>query len=195
MRKILSMMHVSLDGFVADLDAPPPGLEWIHYTPELEAYAHQMHDIADTAIHGRDTYRGMESYWPTVLDNSDATPAERKHARWLHDALKVVVSRTLKPEDITWENSLLISDNLTEEFTKLKQQPGKHMVIFGSPGLVKSLAKLDLIDEYYVNINPTILGRGTPFLGQIDRRLELRLVENRTIGGGVAALHFERVRE
>lgn len=56
-RKIVSLMHVSLDGFVADLKAPPPGLDWMAYTPELEAYAHSFHDRADVAIHGRVTYR------------------------------------------------------------------------------------------------------------------------------------------
>lgn len=192
MRKIISMMHVSLDGFVCDLDAPPPGLAWVDYTPELEAYAHAMHDITDTAIHGRTTYRLMEGYWPTVLDDPAPDAAALRHARWLQKSLKVVVSRTLTPQDVTWENSLLIRDNLTEEFTKLKQMPGKHMVIFGSPGLVKSLTQLDLIDEYRINVNPTILGGGMPLFGALGHRVKLRLVENRTIGGSVAALRYER---
>ena len=192
-RKIVSLMHVSLDGFVADLSAPPPGLDWAVYTPELEKYAHAFHARADTAIHGRVTYRLMESYWPTVLDNPSASPSGLKHARWLQKALKVVVSRTMK--SVEWENSLLIKDNLPEAFAKLKQQAGKDMVIFGSPGLVKTLTKLDLIDEYHVMVNPVILGSGLPLFGELDHRVKLRLVASTTLDGGVAALHYERVGE
>ena len=87
-RKIVSLMHVSLDGFVADLKAPPPGLDWMAYTPELEKYAHAFHERADVAVHGRVTYRLMESYWPTVLQNASAKGSTLKHARWLQKALK-----------------------------------------------------------------------------------------------------------
>ena len=190
-RKIISVTHVSLDGFVADLNAPPPGLEWVDYTPELERYAHGFHATADTAIHGRVTYRLMESYWPTVLDKPSATPSTLKHARWLQKALKVVVSRTMN--SVEWENSLLIKDDLPAAFTKLKQQPGKDMVIFGSPGLVKSLTKLDLIDEYHVMVNPVILGNGLPLFGELGHRTKLRLMANTTLGDSVAALRYERV--
>ncbi len=190
-RKIVSLMHVSLDGFVADLKAPPPGLDWMAYTPELEKYAHAFHERADVAIHGRVTYRLMESYWPTVLEKPSSKPSTLKHARWLQNALKVVVSRTMKSTE--WENSLLIKDNLAEAFTRLKQQPGKDMMIFGSPGLVKTLTKLDLIDEYHLMMQPTILGGGLPLFGELDHRVHLRLVGNTTLGEKVAALHYERV--
>jgi dihydrofolate reductase len=190
-RKIVSLMHVSLDGFVADLKAPPPGLDWMTYTPELEQYAHSFHERADVAIHGRVTYRLMEGYWPTVLDNPKSKPSTLKHARWLQKALKVVVSRTMKSTE--WENSLLIKDNLSEAFARLKKQPGKDMMIFGSPGLVKSLTKLDLIDEYHLLMQPTILGGGLPLFGELDHRVSLRLVKNTTLGENIAALHYERV--
>jgi dihydrofolate reductase len=142
------------------------------------------------AIHGRVTYRLMESYWPTVLQKPSPKPSTLKHARWLQKALKVVVSRTMK--SVEWENSLLIKDNLPEAFTKLKQKPGKDMMIFGSPGLVKSLTKLDLIDEYHLMVQPIILGSGLPLFGELDHRVNLRLVENTTLGENVAALHYER---
>ena len=190
-RKIISLMHVSLDGFVADLKAPPPGLDWMAFTPELEQYAHSFHERADVAIHGRVTYRLMESYWPTVLANPKSKQSTLNHARWLQKALKVVVSRTMKSTE--WDNSLLIKNNLAQEFARLKQQPGKDMMIFGSPGLVKSLTKLDLIDEYHLMMQPTILGGGLPLFGELDHRVNLRLVKNTTLGENIAALHYERV--
>lgn len=135
----------------------------------------------------------MEGYWPTVLENPSAKPSTLKHARWLQKALKVVVSRTMT--SVEWENSLLIKDNLPEAFAKLKQQPGKDMVIFGSPGLVKTLTKFDLIDEYHITVTPVILGSGLPLFGELDHRVNLRLVANRTLGDSVAALHYERIKE
>src|SRR5688500_4158280 len=190
-RKSISLMHVSLDGFVAALSAPPPGVDWMACTPAPGAYARSFRERADVAIHGRVTYRLMESYWPTVLDKPKSKPSTLKHARWLQKALKVVVSRTMKSTE--WENSLLIKDNLPEAFARLKQQPGKDMMIFGSPGLVKSLTKLDLIDEYHLLMQPTILGGGLPLFGELDHRANLRLVKNTTLGDKIAALHYERV--
>lgn len=189
MRNLVSFMHVSLDGCYATADG---GLDFVSYDEELEAYAHSMHATSDVAVHGRVTYEMMRGYWPTVLDNPDATPAERKHARWLHDSLKVVVSRTL--DDPAWENSMLIKDNLLEEFTTLKQQPGKDMVIFGSPGLVKSLTQLDLIDEFRLSVNPVILGSEYRLFGPLDAAQKVELVENRTLKSGAVVLRYKRVR-
>lgn len=194
MHKIISMMHVSLDGFTSDLNAPPPGLDWMAYDKDLEGYARSLLPNVDVAIHGRNTYRLMEGYWPTVLDEENPDPSSLVHARWLQKALKVVVSRTLNPEDVTWENSLLIKDDLAGEFNRLKQQPGKDMVIFGSPGLVKSLAALDLIDEYRINVNPTILGGGVPMFGSIGATQALKLVSSRALDSGVVLLHYTRER-
>lgn len=194
MRKIISMMHVSLDGFTSDVKAPPPGLAWVTYDKDLENYARSLLPDVDVAIHGHNTYRGMEAYWPTVLQEENPDPSALEHAQWLQKSLKIVVSRTMTPEDVTWENTRLIKDNLVEEFTKLKQQPGKNMVIFGSPGLVKSMAALDLIDEYRININPTLLGDGETMFGSIGTRLDLTLASCRTLNSGVVLLRYIRER-
>src|SRR5688572_26708650 len=74
MRKVISMIHLSLDGFAA---GPNDELDWISYDTELESYAHTMHDITDAVIWGRRTYEGMAGYWLTVPGNPDSTPAER----------------------------------------------------------------------------------------------------------------------
>ena len=189
MRNLVSFMHVSLDGCYATANG---GLDFVSYDKELEAYAHSMHATTDVAVHGRVTYEMMRGYWPTVFNEESPDPASLKHATWLRDSLKVVVSRTL--DDPAWENSMLIKDNLLEEFTKLKQQPGKDMVIFGSPGLVKSLMQLDLIDEFRLTVNPVILGSEYRLFGPLDAPQKIELVENRTLKSGVAVLHYKRVR-
>jgi dihydrofolate reductase len=190
MRKIISLIHLSLDGFAA---GPNDELDWISYDNELEQYAHALHDMTDTVIWGRRTYEGMASYWLTVPGNPASSPAELEHARWLDNATKIVVSRTLTRID--WnnaQNTVLIKDNIAEEINKIKQQPGKDIWFLGSTKLAQTFMQLDLIDEYRLNINPTVLGRGKPLFTDMTRSFSLKLLESKTFGSGVVALRYER---
>ena len=193
MRKIISLTHLSLDGFAG---GPDGGLDWISYDEELEKSAHALHDMTDAVIWGRATYQGMASYWLTVPGNPASTPAELEHARWLDNATKIVVSRTL--DRIEWnnaKNTVLIKDNIAEQINKIKQQPGKDIWFLGSPGLLQTFMELDLIDEYRVNINPTILGKGTSHYGSLGRKIPLKLLESRTLKSGVVLLKYSRDRQ
>jgi dihydrofolate reductase len=185
MRKVVSFTHMSLDGYVS---APNGEFDWITYNDELANDAGQLSRSAGAALYGRVTYKGMESYWPTVLNNPDATDHERQHAAWIENIHKVVFSRTL--ESVSWNNTTLIKDNVAEEVNQLKQQPGGDMLIFGSPGLTHSLARLGLIDEYRINLNPISLGSGTPLFEVSQPATKLRLTESRTLGCGVVALRY-----
>ncbi len=190
MRKIISMIHLSLDGFASGLNDE---LDWISYDSELEAYAHSLHDLTDAVIWGRKTYDLMAGYWLTVPGNPDSSPAEREHARYLDNALKIVVSRTLNK--VEWNNNpktLLIKDNIAEQINALKQQPGKDIWFLGSTTLAQTFMQLDLIDEYRFNINPTVLGKGKPFFANINRTIPLKLLESKTLKSGVVALRYER---
>src|SRR5690606_24378992 len=149
----------------------------------------------DAVIWGRRTYEGMASYWLTVPGNPDSTPAEREHARWLENATKIVVSRTL--DRIEWngaQNTVLIKDNIAEEISRIKQQPGKDIWFLGSTTLAQTFMQLDLIDEYRININPTVLGRGKPLFAGVTRDFPLRLLATRTFKNGVVGLRYEPIR-
>jgi dihydrofolate reductase len=192
MRKVVSMIHLSLDGFAAGLNDE---LDWISYDSELEAYAHSMHELTDAVIWGRRTYEGMAGYWLTVSENPGSTPQEREHASWLDNATKIVVSRTL--DRINWNNAtntVLIKDNVAEEINKLKQQPGKDIWLIGSTNLMQTFMRLDLIDEYRFNINPTMLGSGKPLFTGLDRQMPLKLIESKTFKSGVVAMRHEPMR-
>ena len=191
MRKIITMIHLSLDGMAS---GPNDELDWISYDSDLEAYAHSMHPLVDSVIWGRKTYEGMK-YFLTVPGNPDSGQGEREHAQFLNDSTKIVVSHTL--DSIDWAgntNSLLIKDNLVEEFNKIKQQPGKDIWLLGSTALFQEMAKLDLIDEYRINVNPIILGVGKPLFANMDHQLKLKLLESNTLKSGVVTLRYERVR-
>ena len=190
MRNVVLFIHVSLDGFCS---GPKGELDWVSYDSELEKYAEGIVSTVGSPLYGRVTYQMMESYWPAVLRNKSATKHERDHANWVENVHKVVFSRTL--DKVEWKNTQLIKDNITEEITTLKQQPGKDLVIFGSPTLAHEFMRLDLIDEYQLTLNPVLLGRGTPLFENVETKSKLTLVNSTTLNSGVMGLQYRRARE
>src|SRR5688572_15638173 len=189
MRKLVLFMHVSLDGFASDANS---GLDWISYDSELQQYADGI--IAATVgspVYGRVTYELMAGYWPGVLNNPNAREHSKAHAQWVDKATKIVFSKTMKKAE--WNNTIVINDNSAEEINKLKQQPWKDLVIFGSPGLAHSFMELDLIGEYQLTLNPVLLGSGKPVYQNIKNKTNLKLVKATTLKSGVVGLHYTRV--
>src|SRR5262245_38911235 len=190
MRNVVLFMHISLDGFAA---GPNGELDWISYDQELEKYAEGIVSTVGSPLYGRVTYQLMESYWPSVLKNPAATQHEIAHARWLENVEKIVFSKSLAK--VEWNNTRLIKDNIVEEVSKLKQQPGKDLVIFGSPSLAHSFMELDLIDGYRLTVNPVILGSGIPLFKDVKHRRNLKLLESKTLNSGVITVHYETKRD
>lgn len=187
MRKLVLFMHISLDGFAADANS---GLGWISYDGELQQYADGIVATVGSPVYGRVTYELMAGYWPGVLNNPDEDERSKAHAQWVDKATKIVFSRTMKTAD--WNNTIVINDNVAEEINKLKEEPGKDLVIFGSPGLAHSFMELDLIDEYQLTLNPVILGSGIPIFDKIKNKTNLKLVKATPLKNGVVGLHYER---
>lgn len=190
MRKIVLFAHVSLDGYAA---GPNGELDWISYDEELQGYAAELVSNVGSPLYGRVTYQMMESYWPTVLTDPSSGKYEIEHAQWLDNVTKIVFSKTL--QEVTWKNTILIKDNIAEEITKLKQQPGKDLVIFGSPGFAQTLMQLDLIDEYKLTVNPVVLGSGIPLFKNIAGGIKLNLTNAQTFKSGVVALFYQTGRK
>jgi len=185
MRKLVLFMHVSLDGFAAD---PNRGLDFLSYDKELEQYAEELVKTVGSPVYGRITYQLMESYWPTVLKKPNASWHALEHARWVENVPKIVFSKTLT--EVTWNNTRLIKDNIVEEVNKLKEQPGKDLAIFGSPGLASTFMNLGLIDEYKLTVHPIILGNGISAFTNNSRKNTLKLLESKTLKSGVITLHY-----
>lgn len=186
MRKIVSFVHMSLDGFVATSNG---GLDWIIVNEEIFEYVEQRIKETDTALYGRVTYQMMENYWPTAADQPTATKHDIEHARWYKKATKVVLSRTMKRENPA--NTKIISSNLTDEITKLKQGTGSDILMFGSPTATHALMAENFIDEYWLFINPILLGQGVPLFQGIKNRTPLKLVSSKIFSSGVVCLQYE----
>ncbi|SKA44691.1 Dihydrofolate reductase [Chitinophaga eiseniae] len=191
MRKVVLLMHVSLDNYVCDEKG---GLDWMVYDKELEDYADELMQTVGMPLYGRTTYGMMAGYWPTVLERPDsASEHSLKHARWVQDIPKVVFSTTM--EKAEWNNTRLIKGNIAEEVEKLKATPGKDLMIFGSPGLVKTFLELDLIDEYRLTIQPMAIGAGKHLFDDLKKPVKLKLLSSKQLKSGVIAAHYETVRK
>ena len=192
MRKIISFMHISLDGFVAGLNGE---MDWIKVDEEIFDYVGKRISEGDTALYGRVTYQMMENYWPTAADKPAATRHDIEHSKWYKNVHKVVLSKTMKDSGLT--NTKIISDNLSDSINEIKQQAGlpagqagKDILLFGSPTATHSLIQLNLIDGYWLFVNPIILGRGIPLFIDIKEKIKLKLLTTRQFTCGVTELNY-----
>ncbi|MGE7828733.1 dihydrofolate reductase family protein [Paenibacillus sp. NPDC093718] len=191
MRKLVLFLHSSLDGFV---EGPNGEMDigWVSYDADLEKHAKEILSAADTVIWGRGTYQMMHSYWPSVPSNPSSTQYELDHAEWIDKTTKIVFSTTL--ENVEWNNSRLVKNNVKEEIMNLKQQPGRDMVILGSPRFAHYLMELDLIDEYKITVSPVLIGSGLPLFQGLNEKINLKLIENKTFDSGAIGLVYQAVR-
>jgi dihydrofolate reductase len=184
MRKLVYWVHVSLDGHIS---GPDGEFDWPVFGPELAAYSHEDNTNVDTFVYGRVVWELMSSYWPTADENTDEEHALSFAPVW-RSTPKVVFSRTLRKAG--W-NTRVVSGDLAAEVAALKSAPGKDMQLTGGAGLAKSLADLDLIDEYKVVVHPVVLGGGQQ-LFRLSDRFSLNLVETRTFDGATVLLRYTR---
>ena len=182
MRKLISMMHMSLDGFCG---GPKGEMDWIGLNQAIFTDVHAMIDTMGGAVYGRTTYGMMRGYWPTLLDKTDADPGQRAHAQWVERIPKFTFSRTLAASD--WNNVHLRRE--ASEIFADKQQDGKDLLIFGSPGLVHAFLELDAIDEFWIFQNPVMLGAGIPYL-KSAHKTKLKLAGHKLFDNGVVRLHY-----
>ena len=190
MRNLVLFMHTSLDGLVA---GPNGELDWINVDEEIFDYAEQRTQAADTALYGRVTYQMMEGYWPTAADQPNPTRHDIQHSRWYNQVAKVVLSRTMRGASLA--NTKIISDNLTDEILKLKGGAGREIVIFGSPSAAHSLMAAKLIDDYWLFVNPILLGAGIPLFKGLQDKTELTLINYHVFPSGVVCLHYKYKRD
>jgi len=186
MRKIISFMHISLDGFVA---GPNGEMNWINVDQEIFDYVGERISTGDTALYGRVTYEMMENYWPAAGAKPTATRHDIEHSKWYNNVQKVVLSKTLKNRNLT--HTTFISDDLSGRINEIKQQAGEDILLFGSPTATHSLIQQNLIDGYWLFVNPIILGQGVPLFVDIKDKIKLKLLPTtRQFNCGVTELNY-----
>jgi dihydrofolate reductase len=185
MRNIISLAHLSLDGFMA---GPGGDMDFIVFNDELADLTYPLIDSVDLAVYGRVTYEMMEGYWPTAGDAPDASAHAKSHSRWYSGVKKVVASRTLATSKNP--NLRVVSDDIVGALRAEKQKAGGDIMIFGSPTLTRALAAADLVDEWRLTLQPVILGGGLPLFAKGEKRTRLELRSSKSFGTGVIAVHY-----
>ena len=186
MRNIVMAMHTSLDGFVAGTNGE---MDWIKLPNGLFDFVGTLTNEADTALYGRITWQMMDGYWPTAGDEPDASKHDKEHAAWYNAADKIVLSRTMVAA--TAPKTSFIGDNTVDGIRRLKEKPGKNIHIFGSPSASYELTRARLIDEYWLFVNPVLLGKGIPLFNDLEDRISLELATTKVFDKGVIALHYK----
>jgi len=188
MKKLIFFMHTSLDGFVAGVNGE---MNWIKVDESIFDFVGTMTETADTALYGRVTYEMMQSYWPTAGDPPNASKHDKEHAAWYNKVKKIVLSKTMSEAGLN--NTRIISDQLTANINQIKEENSRNILIFGSPRASQSLLNEGLVDEFWLFVNPIILGKGMPLFKGISGTTKLKFIESKTFDCGVIALHYEKL--
>jgi dihydrofolate reductase len=189
MGRIVITEFVSLDGV---MEAPGGGEDYEHagWTFEIDRGAEgdkfKLDETfaSEALLLGRVTYEGFAAAWPSV---------ENEFADKFNSMPKYVVSSTLQTAE--WNNSTVLSGDVVEEVSKLKQEHDGDIVVHGSARLVQALMEHDLVDELRLMVFPVVLGSGKRLFGDTSDKKRLRLTDSKTVGDGVAILVYEPVRD
>jgi dihydrofolate reductase len=184
MRELIMWNLVTLDGFFEG--TKPWDLDFHQYVwgDELEQLSIEQLKSADTLVFGRATYEGMARHWPT---------ATGEIADLMNGISKIVFSTTLENAD--WSNTTLVRDRAENEIVRLKQQPGKNALIFGSANLSATLTTHGLIDEYRLCVAPVVLGAGNPLFKPSPNRLKMKLMDTQRLRSGGVILRYEGMKQ
>jgi dihydrofolate reductase len=176
MRRLILKMEMSLDGFVG-YPGEEPGWPVEYFDDELTAYTVELLGSAGVHAVGRVSYGLMAPYWQ-ASDEPIATP--------MNAIPKAVFSRTLR--SATWPESTIHPD-IERGIAELKAQDGGPIIAHGGATFAQTLTRLDLVDEYRINVHPVAFGEGYRLFGG---PLKLRLVATRTFARGTVAYTYAR---
>jgi dihydrofolate reductase len=185
MRKVIYSPMVSLDGFV---EGPNQELDWVIVDEELHTFINDHQNAIDTYLFGRRMYEVMR-YWDTAEQDTSNPEYILEFARIWKNTHRLVFSKTLEQVQ---GNATLNKGNIVEEVARLKTEPGKDMSVGGAT-ITSSLMRPNLIDEYWLYVQPVVLGSGTPMFPALDNKINLRLIETRTFNSGVVLLRYQSV--
>src|SRR6202166_228974 len=183
MRNVIYAINVTIDGCCDHTKFKPPDDDEV-----LEHYTHLLREF-DLLVYGRKTYQLMVPYWPDIAKSQSETKADIEFAQTFVSKKKIVFSRSLaSAED---ENTRIVRTNLRDEILKLKQEPGKNILV-GGVDIPSQLIALGLVDEFRFVVMPVLAGKGRRLFEGISlEKLQLKLVESRVFkSSGSVLLHY-----
>ncbi len=188
MSKVVVFTNLTLDGVMQAPGRPDEdrrgGFEHGGWATPYAAMAQAGNSMANTGalLLGRRTYEDFYAVWPNRTDNP--------YTAVLNNTQKYVASTTLE-EPLPWINSTLLKGDAAEAVARLKEEPGKDLVVMGSGELVQSLMRGNLVDEYVLLIHPLVLGSGRRLFTDGGAFAALRLVDTKTTDNGIVIVTYQ----
>ena len=185
MRKVVYAINITLDGCCDHTKMIPD-------ETASEYYIQLLRD-ADLFVYGRKTFQLMVPYWPDLAKDPSASQTDRDFGRAFVCANKVVFSRSLDDAEAKKgdKNARVVRTNLRDEMLKLKQEPGKNILVSGVD-IPSQLIKLGLVDEFNFVVHPILAGEGRRLLegASLPEKLQLKLVDSKIFQSGCVALRY-----
>lgn len=179
-RRVVANLFYSVDGVAAD----PNLFQHDSFDDDLAALMTEGISRIDANVLGRVTYDGWAPYWPTAV----GCP-EDGFAQFINGTPKYLASRTVKAEDIEWENTELIEGDLVEFVRALKETDGGDIAVQGSLSVVRQLVEAGLMDSLTLIVHPVVAGSGRG-LFEGAQHTRLRLVEAKATQKGNVLLTY-----
>jgi dihydrofolate reductase len=192
MRKLIFKIELTLDGFIA---GPKGEMDWGIATDGAEEnwkHVFDMLSTVDTVLMSRVIYQTFKEFWPAAGTNPSSPKAEKEFSNWLNNTPKIVFSKTL--ESVDWVNTRLVKGDVGKEIAQLKQQPGKNFIMWGGSIFPQALMNLGLIDEYWINIHPVLLGSGKPLFTDIRNKILFSVLSTKMFVSGTVGLCYKPIR-
>ena len=186
MRKLKLPVGMSIDGCIA---GPNNEMDWIDFTwdEKFREYEDRLHEPVDTILLGRKMTDDFITTWSNFVKKPD--DPWYPFAKKMIETPKIVFSKSLTKSE--WPNTEIATGDLKEEITNLKSQEGGDIIVYGGASFDSSLIKENLIDEYYLFINPVAIGNGKTIFGDLKEIRKLSLVESIAFDSGIVLLHYE----
>jgi dihydrofolate reductase len=192
MRKLKLQVQMSVDGYIA---GPNGEMDWMmmegwNSDYKYRNYVDELTQSIDTILLGRKMTSGFISYWSDVMSKPDNR--DYMFAKKMIEIPKIVFSNTLDKSE--WINTELSKGDLRTEITRIKNQHGRDIIVYGGASFDSSLIKEKLIDEFYLFINPVALGKGMSIFKDLNDVRKFTLIESIAFDYGIVLLHYETLK-
>ena len=184
---------MSLDGYIS---GPAGELDWeIKDEAEGKFVIPEIMESCNTILLGRVLFQGFEQAWPVVIGDTNSSRELVDFGSWIENTPKIILSKN--SHTVTWKKSDFVTvksyEDIVKEITKLKQASGKDLVLFGGVSIAQTFVRLNLIDEFWIKLQPVVLGGGKPLFKDLSARQNLKLLESKSFSSGVTFLKYQKV--
>jgi dihydrofolate reductase len=185
LRKLKLHVQMSIDGCIA---GPNNEMDWMVWNGDekLKECEKRLHEQVDTILLGRKMTNEFVSYWSDVMSKPD--DPDYSFAKKMIETPKVVFTKTLNKS--VWINTELASGDLKDEINSLKNRDGGDIIVYGGASFDSSLIKEKLIDEFYLFVNPVVIGNGKTIFKDLSEIQKFNLLESIAFNSGIVLLHY-----